>query len=349
MSCSISITSACRPNAISCSASPRNRLEISWCSASAVRFIGTQRPSIAIENDVSTSRATAAWVRASVSSTSTSRMSRRTPAARVAALGRGADDGVGDGAGHVPRLGVAEGPLAGGAADARRPRRPERRSRWPWRPDIRLATSLSSALPSWRIASRREPELAVGAALEVAGVAQRPLELAQGPGVDGGLVAELAGQLVEVDVVHPGAAVGLGELLGEVVEVGEVLEHAGAVAEAEALLAVEALGAAPVLAGAQRLEVVVELAERLHQLGRAERLGWPGRRARRAAPGVIELRIRWAGRRALGQRVHQLVDVLRVLGEEVAVLVHEVGELLVGVLAAPVRLQQLVEVVRASR
>ena len=44
------------------------------CSARAVRFIGTQRPSIAIENDVSTSSATQAWVRASVSVTSTSSM-----------------------------------------------------------------------------------------------------------------------------------------------------------------------------------------------------------------------------------------------------------------------------------
>ncbi len=45
---------------------------MSWCSASAVRFIGTHRPSIAIENEVSTNKATAAWVRASVSWTSTS-------------------------------------------------------------------------------------------------------------------------------------------------------------------------------------------------------------------------------------------------------------------------------------
>ena len=39
------------------------------------------------------------------------------------------------------------------------------------------------------------------------------------------------------------------------------------------------------------------------------------------------------GGRPLGQGVDQLVDVLRVLGEEVAVLVHEVGEVLGGVLA----------------
>ena len=115
-------------------------------------------------------------------------------------------------------------------------------------------------------------ELAVGAALEGAGVAQRLLELLQRPGVDRRLVAELAGELVEVEVVHPRAAVRLRELVGELVEVGEVLEDAGAVAEAEALLAVHPLGAAPVLAGSQRLQVGVELVERLHQLGRAERL-----------------------------------------------------------------------------
>ena len=59
--------------------SPRNRDLIRVCSARAVRFIGTHRPSIAIENDVSTSSATHAWVRASVSVTSTSSMWRRTP------------------------------------------------------------------------------------------------------------------------------------------------------------------------------------------------------------------------------------------------------------------------------
>ena len=142
-----------------------------------------------------------------------------------------------------------------------------------------------------------------------------------------GLVAQLAGQLVEVDVIHPGAAVRLGELLGEVVEVGEVLEHAGAVAEPEALLATELLRAAPVLAGAQRAQVVVELAQRLHQLGAAERLRGQG-----IELVALLLRHRVAhplrGGGALREGVHQLVDVLRVLREEVAVLVHEVGEVL---------------------
>ncbi len=70
-----------------------------------------------------------------------------------------------------------------------------------------------------------------------------------------------------------GAAVGLRELVGEGVELGEVLQDAGPVAEAQPLLAVEPLTARPVLAGAQGLEVGVELAQLPHQLGRPERLG----------------------------------------------------------------------------
>jgi hypothetical protein len=44
------VTARARPNEMNCKASPRKRERIRWCSASAVRFIGTQRPSIAIEN-----------------------------------------------------------------------------------------------------------------------------------------------------------------------------------------------------------------------------------------------------------------------------------------------------------
>lgn len=42
-----------------CNASERNRVLIRWFNASAVRFIGSQRLSITIENEVSTSNATA--------------------------------------------------------------------------------------------------------------------------------------------------------------------------------------------------------------------------------------------------------------------------------------------------
>ena len=58
---------ACRPKAMICNASERKRVLTRWLSASAVRFIGSQRFSITIENDVSTSSATAAWERVSVS------------------------------------------------------------------------------------------------------------------------------------------------------------------------------------------------------------------------------------------------------------------------------------------
>ena len=121
------------------------------------------------------------------------------------------------------------------------------------------ATSWSSALPSWRIALGVSLSWPSRAALEVPESRSACSSSLQGARVDRRLVAELARQLVEVEVVQPGAVVGLRELLGELVEVGEVLEDAGAVAEAEPLLAVDPLRAAPVLAGAQRLQVGVEL------------------------------------------------------------------------------------------
>ena len=50
-------------------------MAISWCRASAVRFIGTQRPSCTIDHEVSTHSATAARERCSVSTISTSETS----------------------------------------------------------------------------------------------------------------------------------------------------------------------------------------------------------------------------------------------------------------------------------
>ena len=135
----------------------------------------------------------------------------------------------------------------------------------------------------------------------------------------------------------------LGELLAQRVEPRDVLQHAGAVTEAEALLAAELLGPAPVLAGTQRLQGAVEPGQGLHQPGRAEGLGGQLHELLALLRGHrVEQSLCRSG--PLGQRVDELVDVLRPLGEEVAVAVHEVGEVLRGVLATLVLLEQLVEV-----
>ena len=107
--------------------------------------------------------------------------------------------------------------------------------------------------------------------MEVSALAQGLLELGEGAGLDGGRVPEVAGQGVEVDVVEPGAGIGLTELLGQGVEVGDVLEDAGSVAEAETLPLAELLGAAPVLTGTQGLQVRPQPGEGLGRSG-AERL-----------------------------------------------------------------------------
>ncbi len=163
-------------------------------------------------------------------------------------------------------------------------------------------------------------------------------------GVDRGAVAELTGQLVQVDVVEPGAGVGLGELVGQVVEVRQILEYAGSVAQAQPLLPVEALGTAPVLTGPERLEVGVHPSQGLHQLRRTERLGGELHQLL-ALLGGHRVEHPLGGGGALGEGVEQLVDVLRVLGEVVPVLVHELPKVLVGVGTALVLLEQLVEVV----
>ena len=100
-----------------CKASDRNRVHTRWLSASAVRFIGSQRFSITIENEVSTNSATAAWVRVSVSETSTSStvMIADRAGTRAVPRSRLPQHRIGQGAGDVPRLGVTELPGPGRA------------------------------------------------------------------------------------------------------------------------------------------------------------------------------------------------------------------------------------------
>ena len=116
----------------------------------------------------------------------------------------------------------------------------------------------------------------------------------QRAGVDGCLVAELAAQRVEVDVVHPGAGVLLAQLLGEGVELGEVLQDAGAVTEAESLIAAERLATVPVLAGSQCAQGGVEASQRLLQRRVIRTPAAPSTSSSSRCSGVIELSIRWA-------------------------------------------------------
>ena len=90
--------------------------------------------------------------------------------------------------------------------------------------------------------------------------------------------------------------------------------------------------------------MAVQPVERVHQRRRAECL--LGQRIQLGAlvggQAVAEPLRR---RRALGQRVQQLLHVARVLRKELAVLVHEVIEVLLGVLTAGMLVQQVIQIV----
>ena len=185
--------------------------------------------------------------------------------AGCAALPRRAGDGVGDGAGDIPGFRVAEGPLAGGTGAL------PRRSRLAKVMVTLAARHAVCDIPQQCLAElshrlRGQCELAVRSALHGAGVTQGFFELLKRAGVNRCFVAELAGQLVEIEVVQARSVVRLRKLLRQRVELGDVLEYPGAVAETEPLLAIHLLGAAPVLPRAKRAKAAVELGERLHQL-----------------------------------------------------------------------------------
>ena len=162
--------------------------------------------------------------------------------------------------------------------------------------------------------------------------------------------AELALDRLDVDVVQGRAGVLLAELVEQVVEVGDLAQRAGRLAVAERLVAAHPLAPVPAQVGPQRAQVV----------GRAR----PSRRPSGPSPSACA--ISWAsssrccgrerahqplaGGGPAGQDVDQLVDVRRVLREELAVLGHELGER-VGRCPRPraCSLEQVVEVAPASR
>ena len=191
---------------------------------------------------------------------------------------------------------------------------------------------------------RRQAQRAVGHPLEEPLPAQLALQLGQRTGVDAGLLAELGLQLVEVDVLQRRPRVGLRQLLGQRVEPAQLLHRPGRLTQAHRVLAAEAARRGPVLPRPQPLQLRVELPEGLGQARVAEgllrqlhQLGALLRRHRVEHP--------LGGRGALGQQVDQLVGVLRVLREELAVAGHELGELLLGVLPLRVVREQGVQVV----
>ncbi len=250
---------------------------------------------------------------------------------------------VRQGAGDVPRLGVAELPRPGGPGELARGTRSS---------GLAFAVAARELLRHiakdhlTELAHRlgRQPPLTVGSAVQEALVHQRLLELGQSARVDGGLVAELPRQHVEVDVVHLRAGVALRQLLGELLELADVGQRLRALAHPHRIVTAEPLRAIPVLAGAGGLQMAVQLVERIHQRRRAECLLRQGIQLGALVGGeAVAEPLR--GGRPLGQRIEQLVDVLRILREELAVLVHEVLEVLLRVLPIRVLVQQVVQVV----
>ena len=129
----------------------------------------------------------------------------------------------------------------------------------------------------------------------------------------------------------------------ELVDVAELAHHAGRLGEAQRVLAREVVAAVPTHLREQLAQVAAELVDlpaQVHVLqqlfGQALELG--------PLLGRHRVEHRLHGGHALSHHLEQLVEGLRVLGEEVAVAAHELLEGGLGVLAAFALLEQLVEV-----
>ena len=201
--------------------------------------------------------------------------------------------------------------------------------------------SASALRPMARIGARRELEPAF-ALLDEPGFLEHLRELAQPVERLRGVVAEQLARAVEVD---------LGELAGlrggphqvlEVVEVAERVEQAGHLPELQRVVAAEALRALPRQVRERLLQVareLVDLPAQVHVLEQrlGERLQLRALLGRHRVEELLHLRHR------LRHLLEQLVEALRVAGEEVAVAFHEPVE--VGLLATLALLEHLVELV----
>ncbi len=148
---------------------------------------------------------------------------------------------------------------------------------------------------------------------------------------------------VDVDIVEGGTGVGLTELLLERLELRDLRHRLDRVAVAEWLAASAHLHRPATETRTEGAQVVGQLRHLTGQVGVGQCLAH--QLAELLALGGGEGR-QHAVRCGLpaGQRVDQLVDVLRLVGEEVAVLVHEPPELVRCVVATGMRREQRVEV-----
>ena len=201
---------------------------------------------------------------------------------------------------------------------------------------------LQGALPQPAYGARRQPQPVVAPGHEALPL-QLALQLSQRLEVVGRAGAEVPLERLHVDVVEGGAGRRLGQRLLERLEVGQLRDGLDRVAVAQRLTALAHVHRPPLEAGPQRAEVVGELRHLGGQVGVLHRV----------AHQLAELLALLAGQRRhhpvgrglpAGERVDELVDTRRVLREQVAVLVHELAEQVLGVLAACVRGEQPVEV-----
>ncbi len=194
--------------------------------------------------------------------------------------------------------------------------------------------------PAQRLRRQLEP---LAAAHQPALALQLALELLQGPHVLRRARPQSTLHGLDVDVVERRAGVLLAELVDEVVEIGQLAERACRLPVPQRLVAAHPLAAVPGQVGPQRPQVVVQCGHLRREVGVAERL-------RHQAGELLALLRRQRCHQPLGggglagQLVDELVDVLRVAGEQVPVLAHELLEVLERVLPARVLVEQLVEV-----
>ena len=204
-------------------------------------------------------------------------------------------------------------------------------------------------------AQRRVPEPAHGlrGELELAGVAGQvalPLELAldpaQGLDVVHGLPPEGAPDGFLVDVVQARARVVLAERGLQLAQVGQLGQRRGGVAEAEGLVA----GHLDAAAHAGPVQLRPPGPERVGEPGHLGRQARVLHRVRHQLGEFFALLVTERAQQPFrrghpaDQRVEQFLEVLRMVREHVAVLLHEPVEISLGVLAAGIGGQHLVQV-----